>query len=106
MTDDTPTPDETPKLTREALSYFKHRHNAPCGDPKCDSVYCYVAARIAELEAENARLRAFLAGLVDAEDCLLRNTDLWTRDAVVIEYDNAMAAIRRSVRPVQEEAET
>lgn len=32
----------------EALNWLKSHHGSPCGDPVCDSVYCYIARRIVE----------------------------------------------------------
>lgn len=42
-------PKASAKNDAEALKWFKDQHNAPCGGSDCDSVYCYIAERVARL---------------------------------------------------------
>ena len=48
-----PKPSET--TDQSALSWLKEQHEAPCDDPNCDSVYCYIAERIASLPRDHER---------------------------------------------------
>lgn len=50
------------KRLREVLDYLKSEHNAPCGEPECGSVYCFMvalAARLPALEEDSAKWREF-----------------------------------------------
>lgn len=46
----------TTKTLDEALKYLKDSHAAPCGDPACDSVYCFVANTLLAGREDRARL--------------------------------------------------
>lgn len=42
-------PNPSTKNDAEALRWLYQQHDAPCGEATCDSVYCYIAKRLATL---------------------------------------------------------
>lgn len=42
-------PKPSTKTDGEARRWLLKHHLAPCGEPSCDSVYCYIAERLAAL---------------------------------------------------------
>lgn len=95
-------PPPSEKNDREALRWLKSRHRAPCGGEICDSVYCYIATRLASLLAAHAAQARRIGELeADAErwKLLVVMTDaapggimLWSMAAN--EHDAAEASIQ------------
>lgn len=84
-----------PKRKREALKWFKDRHNAPCGDPVCDSVYCYAAQQIAEAAALRAEL-AELHRAIDTDGSLAELPPSEQREAFLTIAQDGAHALSRS----------